>query len=98
MILDIIQCNCSECDCHKEFESISKEELLNVIQHGRLNQKQIKFAKKRIGSKICERCFEGKHLKSGEPNSWLNFIRLIQATKALLAGWIVKYCSISVLV
>jgi len=51
------------CDCHKEFESISKEELLNVIQHGRLNHKQIEFAKKRLGSSICEQCFVGKHSK-----------------------------------
>ena len=46
MILDIIRCQCTECDCHKEFESIDKEELLNVIQQGRLNSKQIEFAKK----------------------------------------------------
>jgi len=69
VILDIISCQCSECDCHKEFESIDKEDLLNVIQHGRLNPKQIEFAKKRIGSMMCERCFEGKHLKSGELSS-----------------------------
>ena len=66
MVLDIISCQCKKCDCHIEFESVDKEELLNVIQHGRLNPQQIKFAKKRIGSKICERCFVGKHLKSGE--------------------------------
>ena len=64
MILDILRCQCTECDCHREFESIDKEELLNVIQHGRLNSKQIEFAKKRLGSSICEQCFVGKHLKS----------------------------------
>jgi len=69
VILDLLRCKCSECDCHKEFDSINGEELLNVIQHGRLNPKQIEFAKKRIGSMICERCFVGKHLKSGEPRS-----------------------------
>ncbi len=68
-MLVILQCQCKKCDCHQEFESIDKEELLNVIQHGRLNPKQIEFAKKRIGSMICERCFVGKHLKSGELNS-----------------------------
>jgi len=61
MILEIIRCQCSKCDCHKEFESIDGEELLNVIQHGRLNPKQIEFAKKRLGSTICENCFVGKH-------------------------------------
>ena len=69
MILNNIACQCTECDCHNDFESINPEELLNVIQHGRLNPKQIEFAKKRIGSKICERCFVGKHLKSEELRS-----------------------------
>jgi hypothetical protein len=62
--VDKIRCQCNDCECHKEFDSINKEELLNVIQHGRLNQKQIDFANKRIGSKICEDCFVGKHLNS----------------------------------
>jgi len=64
VILDILGCKCTDCDCHKEFESIDKEELLNIIQHGRLNPKQIEFAKKRLGSSICEHCFTGKHCKS----------------------------------
>jgi len=51
------------------FEEINHEELLNVIQHGRLNQKQIDWAKKRIGSKICERCFTGNHMKKGKLSS-----------------------------
>ena len=59
-----MRCKCTDCDCQEEFEPIDKEHLLNVIQHGRLNQKQIDFAKKRIGSTICERCFVGKHGKS----------------------------------
>lgn len=64
MILDILRCQCTQCDCHKEFESIDSEDLLNVIQHGRLNSKQIEFAKKRLGSSICELCFIGKHSPS----------------------------------
>ncbi len=64
MILDLLRCQCTQCDCHKEFESIDSEELLNVIQHGRLNSKQIEFAKKRLGSSICELCFVGKHSHS----------------------------------
>ncbi len=63
MILDTLECRCTECDCHREFESIDGEELLNVIQHGRLNPKQIEFAKKRLGSSICEQCFGGNHQK-----------------------------------
>ena len=64
VILEIITCRCTECDCHKEFESIAQEELLNVIQHGRLNPKQVAFAKKRLGSSICEQCFTGNHQQS----------------------------------
>jgi len=66
VILDILGCQCTECDCDKEFESIDGEELLNVIQHGRLNPKQIEFAKKRLGSSIYEQCFVGDHCKSLE--------------------------------
>ena len=64
MILKILRCQCTKCDCHREFESFSEEELLNVIQHGRLNQKQIEFAKKQLESSICEQCMIGKHQKS----------------------------------
>jgi len=56
-------CQCEKCNCNEEFESIDQEHLLNVIQHGRLNQKQIDFAMKQIGSKLCERCFIGNHNK-----------------------------------
>ena len=39
--------------------------MLNVgSTHGRLNPKQIEFAKKRLGSSICEQCFVGKHFMS----------------------------------
>jgi hypothetical protein len=64
VVLDILRCNCTQCKCHIAFESIDKEEILNVIQHGRLNSKQVEFAKKRLGSSICERCFIGKHYPS----------------------------------
>ena len=57
MILDILWCQWTECDCHREFESIEGEEILNVIQHDRLNPRQIEFAKKRLDSSICEQCF-----------------------------------------
>jgi len=63
-MLNIPRCQCTQCKCYKEFESIDEEELLNVIQHGRLNSKQIEFAKKRLGSSICEQCFVGKHCLS----------------------------------
>ena len=63
-----MKCQCGKCNCHVDFEHIDKEHLLNVIQHGRLNPKQIEFAKKRIGSMICEGCFLGKHQKSRAEN------------------------------
>lgn len=48
--MDKIRCKCSKCECQEEFEVIEQEQLLNAIQHGRLNPKQIEFAKKRIGN------------------------------------------------
>ena len=57
-----MKCQCHECDCHEEFEPLDSEQFLNVIQHGRLNKKQIEFAKKRLDTKICEKCFVGKHM------------------------------------
>jgi len=56
-------CHCEKCNCNEEFEPIDQEHLLNVIQHGRLDQKQIDFAMKQIDSKLCERCFIGNHIK-----------------------------------
>ena len=58
-----MKCKCKNCNCNVEFEPIDQEELLNAIQHGRLNQKQIDFAKKRIKSELCENCFIGNHIK-----------------------------------
>lgn len=43
------------------FETINGEELLNLIQHGRLNDEQIMFLKTRVGSKVCKQCFINKH-------------------------------------
>jgi len=62
-------CQCEKCNCKQVFEEINHEELLNVIQHGRLIQKQIDWAKKRIDSKICERCFSGNHVKKSKVSS-----------------------------
>ena len=58
-----IGCECTECNCQEKFEMIETEELLNLIQHGRLNQEQIIFLKTRVGSRICKLCFIGKHKK-----------------------------------
>lgn len=58
-----IPCECT-CGCNEIFETIETEELLNLIQHGRLSDVQITFLKTRIGSRICKFCFIGKH-----PNS-----------------------------
>ena len=56
-----IDCQCSKCDCKVNFEVINGEELLNLIQHGRLTDEQISFLKTRVESKICKHCFAGKH-------------------------------------
>ena len=56
-----IVCQCQDCDCTEEFEIIKTEELLNLIQHGRLNKKQIEFLKTRVDSKKCKNCHIGNH-------------------------------------
>ena len=56
-----IDCQCSVCNCKENFETIEGEELLNLIQHGRLSDEQIAYLKTRVGSKICKQCFAGKH-------------------------------------
>jgi len=56
-----ISCECSKCNCQEKFETIETEELLNLIQHGRLNQEQIAFLKTRIGNRTCKQCFIEKH-------------------------------------
>ncbi len=55
-----IPCECT-CGCKEIFEIIETEELLNLIQHGRLNEEQIAFLKTRVGSRVCKLCFIGKH-------------------------------------
>lgn len=56
-----INCQCSDCKCTEKLEVVKTEELLNLIQHGRLNEKQIKFLKTRVGSKKCKNCHVGNH-------------------------------------
>jgi len=58
----IINCECTKCNCDQKFQIITTEELLNLIQHGRLNQKQSLFLKSRIGSKLCKPCFVNNHM------------------------------------
>ena len=58
-----INCECTECNCQKIFETIETEELINLIQHGRLNSEQISFLKTRVGSRTCKQCFVEKHYK-----------------------------------
>ena len=61
-MLDLrIDCQCVKCNCKVNFETVEGEELLNLIQHGRLNDEQIAFLKTRVESKICKECFLGKH-------------------------------------
>jgi len=58
-----IDCECTKCNCQEMFETIETEELLNLIQHGRLTQEQIAFLNTRIGSRVCKQCFRGNHYK-----------------------------------
>ena len=58
-----IDCQCPNCPCKQNFELVETEELLNLIQHGRLTQEQIAFLKSRVGSKLCKQCFVGNHKK-----------------------------------
>ena len=56
-----ITCNCTKCHCGEIFEIIETEELINLIQHGRLEQEKIEFLRNRVGSRLCKYCFTGKH-------------------------------------
>ena len=56
-----IDCECKKCDCKVNFEIIEGEELLNLIQHGRLNDEQIAFLNTRVGCRDCKKCFLGNH-------------------------------------
>jgi len=54
-------CQCTACNCKENFKIIESDDLLNLVQHGRLTDEQIKFIKTRLGSRICKNCFSGKH-------------------------------------
>ena len=58
-----IDCECTECNCKVNFEMINGEELLNLIQHGRLDDEKIVVLKTRVESKLCKHCFAGQHYK-----------------------------------
>jgi len=38
------------------------DDIMQVIQLGSVSPERLEFAKKRLGSTICENCFAGKHL------------------------------------
>jgi hypothetical protein len=61
MLTSKIICECAQCDCNEEFVAVDTEDLINLIQHGRLVQKQIDFLKTRVGSMACKQCFLGNH-------------------------------------
>lgn len=61
VLLSFIQCQCNKCDCKREFEQIDKELLLNLITHGRVDEKRAEYLKNRIGSKLCKNCFLENH-------------------------------------
>lgn len=56
-----IRCQCNDCDCLEEFEQIDKELLLNLITHGRVEEKRAQYLKSRVGSTLCKNCFVKIH-------------------------------------
>ena len=52
-----IDCQCVECNCKINFEIIEDEELLNLIQHGQLNDEQIIFLKPELKVKYTKNIF-----------------------------------------
>ena len=62
-MVSIINCECEKCNCSRKFEVINGEELLNLIQHGRLTPEQSTFLKSRVGSKLCKFCFIDEHVE-----------------------------------
>ena len=60
-MVSIINCECEKCSCNREFEAIDGEQLLNLIQHGRLTPEQSTFLKSRVDSKLCKSCFIDEH-------------------------------------
>ena len=60
-MVSIINCECEKCSCNGEFEAIDGEQLLNLIQHGRLTPEQSTFLKSRVDSKLCKSCFIDEH-------------------------------------
>ena len=60
-MVSIINCECEKCSCNREFEAIDGEQLLNLIQHGRLTPEQSTFLKSRVGSKLYKSCFIDEH-------------------------------------
>ncbi len=54
-----IKCQCSDCGCSEEFESIDRELLLNLITHGRVDAKRADYLSSRVGSNLCKNCFLG---------------------------------------
>ncbi|MCH9658884.1 DUF1899 domain-containing protein [archaeon] len=56
-----IVCECQLCDCNAKFVAVDTEDLINLIQHGRLTQEQTDGLKVRVGSRSCKQCFVGNH-------------------------------------
>ncbi len=52
-----IKCQCSQCGCSEEFESIDKELLLNLITHGRVDVKREEYLTNRVGNNLCKNFF-----------------------------------------
>ena len=73
-MVSIINCECEKCSCNGEFEAIDGEQLLNLIQHGRLTPEQSTFLKSRVDSKLCKSCFIDEHTWSCVGICWLSYL------------------------
>ena len=61
--MNFTKCKCTHCSCARKFQQIDKEQLLNLITHGRVSEERAVYLSSRVGSELCKDCFIGNHLK-----------------------------------
>lgn len=60
-VLSAVECQCEECNCREKFERIDRELLLNLITHGRVDEKRARYLTNRAESNLCRKCYSGDH-------------------------------------